>query len=140
MGNYIYSDHRTIKVIPLLLEVILEFVYGPCLENQILIGKKQEFIRCLNKILECKDLGNYSGFHTEVKAQLNMLAAASDVLLAVADIKDSDHAKETLPILINELNIENLVEKMVDIYIFKIGGTKQIKYIYDHTIVCNHFG
>lgn len=64
---------------------------------------------------------------------------ASEVLLAVADIKDDKKAKTSLPILIEQINVENLVEKMVDIYMFKIGGTPEIKYNYDHTIMCSHF-
>lgn len=33
LGPYIYSDFRTYKLVPLILDTIVEFIYGPCIEN-----------------------------------------------------------------------------------------------------------
>jgi len=33
LGDYVFSDFRTYKLIPLLLDTIIEFIYGPCLQN-----------------------------------------------------------------------------------------------------------
>lgn len=41
--------------------------------------------------------------------------------------------------MINELNIFNLIQKMVDIYIFKIGGNQNLRKVYEFNLVCNHF-
>ena len=68
-----------------------------------------------------------------------MFAAASDVLYAVSDIKDLNRAKQVLPIVIEHINVKNLVEKMVEIYMYKIGGTPEIRYNHDHTILCGHY-
>lgn len=42
--------------------------------------------------------------------------------------------------MLNELNIPNLVQKMTDIYIYKIGGDPKKKQIYDYNMQCTHFG
>lgn len=68
LGNYIYSDERTYKVIPQLLETILQFVHGPCIENQMFLGKWRLFLDALNFLLEQKELGNYSSFQHEALA------------------------------------------------------------------------
>lgn len=68
-----------------------------------------------------------------------MLSMASEVLYAVSDIKDLAKAREVLPIVIDHINVQNLVEKMVEIYMYKIGGTPEIRYIHDHTILCKHY-
>ena len=33
LGDYVFSDFRTYKLIPLLLDTMIEFIYGPCIEN-----------------------------------------------------------------------------------------------------------
>ena len=33
LGQYVYSDFRTYKIIPLLLDTIIEFIYGPNIDN-----------------------------------------------------------------------------------------------------------
>jgi hypothetical protein len=37
-------------------------------------------------------MGNYSGIHQEAKSQLAILFSASQILLAIVDIKDKDEA------------------------------------------------
>ena len=52
LGDYVLSDFRTYKLIPLLLDTIIEFMYGPCIENQLFIGKWSKFIRVLNSLMD----------------------------------------------------------------------------------------
>lgn len=41
--------------------------------------------------------------------------------------------------MLDELNIPNLVQKMTDIYIFKVGGDPDRKKIYEFNKQCTHF-
>lgn len=75
---------------PLLLDTIIEFIYGPCLENQLFVGKWKKFISILNTLMDQEEMGNYSGIHQEAKAQLAMLFSCSQVLLAIVDIQDPE--------------------------------------------------
>ena len=33
LGKFVFSDFRTYKLIPFLLDTIIEFIYGPNIEN-----------------------------------------------------------------------------------------------------------
>jgi hypothetical protein len=77
--------------------------------------------------------------HQEAKAQLKILNSCTNTLLAVIDIKDKERAAEIHNIILDEIDIQNLKDKMVDIYLYKIGGSNEKKRIYDFDIVCNHF-
>lgn len=83
-----FSDFRTFKLVPILLDTLIEFIYGPCIENQMYLGGWKKLISVLNSLIDQKDYGNYSGIHQEAKAQLQILNSTCSVLLAVADIKD----------------------------------------------------
>ena len=89
--------------------------------------------------MQLDDMGNYSGIHQEAKAQLKILFACSNILLAILDIKDKEKATEIHKIVLGEIDVENLVSKMVDIYLFKIGGSKEKKEIYKFNKICKHF-
>ena len=51
LGDYVFSDFRTYKLIPILLDTIIEFIYGPCLENQIFLGKWKKLINVINTLI-----------------------------------------------------------------------------------------
>ena len=140
LGQYVYSDFRTYKIIPLLLDTIIEFIYGPNIDNQIFLGKWKKLIIILDRLMKFKETGNYSGIHQEAKAQLKILNSCSNTLLAIVDIKDPDRAKEIHEIILQEIDVENLRDKMVDIFLYKIGGSPEKKKIYDYDIFCNHHG
>lgn len=74
--------------------------------------------------MQLDEMGNYSGIHQEAKAQLKILFACSNMLLAIIDIKDKEKATEIHKIVLAEVDVSNLMKKMVDIYLFKIGGSK----------------
>lgn len=93
LGEYIFSDQRLFNIIPTLMETMLEFVYGPCVENQIFLCSWRKFMQVLDFFLCAEDLGNYSGLQLESHSKLRMLAATSELLLATSDIKDPKLAK-----------------------------------------------
>jgi hypothetical protein len=33
VGDYVFSDFRTFAMLPLMMDTLIEFIYGPCLEN-----------------------------------------------------------------------------------------------------------
>lgn len=59
--------------------------------------------------------------------------------MAIIDIKDKEKATEIHKIVLGEIDVENLMSKMVDIYLFKIGGSKEKKEIYKFSKICNHY-
>ena len=63
LGDYCLSDFRTYKLIPVILDTINEFMYGPCVQNQLFIGKWSKFIRVVNSLMDQREMGNYSGIH-----------------------------------------------------------------------------
>lgn len=84
-------------------------------------------------------MGNYSGIHQEAKAQLAVLYSCSQVLLAIVDIKERETALACHEIVLQEIDTQNLVNKMVDIYIYKIGGSEAMKKVYQYEIMCTHW-
>ena len=63
LGEYVFSDFRTYKLIPLILDTMVEFIYGPCLENQIFLGKWKKLFSVINSLMNISEVGNYSGIH-----------------------------------------------------------------------------
>lgn len=59
--------------------------------------------------------------------------------MAIVDIKDPEKARRTHKVIMNEISIENLIKKMREIYIFKIGGDPERQMIYDFNQQCNHY-
>jgi hypothetical protein len=47
------------------------------------------------------------------------------VLLAIIDIKDPVQAKKIHEIILDQIDVMNLRDKMVEIYLFKIGGSPE---------------
>jgi hypothetical protein len=103
------------------------------------LGRWKKLIIVLNFLMRFKETGNYSGIHQEAKAQLKILNSCSNILLAIVDIKDKEKAKEIHHIILNEIDVQNLRDKMVDIYLFKIGGSDEKKRVYEYDIICNHY-
>jgi hypothetical protein len=33
LGDYVFADYRTFKILPMLMDTLIEFIYGPCLKN-----------------------------------------------------------------------------------------------------------
>ena len=33
LGDYVFSDYRTFKLLPILMDTMVEFMYGPCIAN-----------------------------------------------------------------------------------------------------------
>ena len=139
LGKFVFSDFRTYKLIPFLLDTIIEFIYGPNIENQMFLGRWKKLIQKIDFLMQLDDMGNYSGIHQEAKAQLKILFACSNILLAIIDIKDKEKATEIHQIVLGEIDVDNLMSKMVDIYLFKIGGSKEKKEIYKFNKTCNHY-
>ena len=139
LGDYVFSDYRTFKLIPYIMDTMIEFIYGPCIENQQFLGGWKKLMSVINTLMDQKEMGNYSGIHQEAKAQLTILHSCSQVLLAITDIKHEEIAKKTHMLILAEIDIQNLINKMVDIYIYKIGGSEEKKRIYDFDIKCSHF-
>ena len=139
LGNYVFSSYRAFKLIPLLIDTTIEFIYGPCMENQIFLGRWKKFIKVLNTLICDKGYGTYQGVYQEAKAKLVYLSSVSQVLLAIVDIQDQEAAKEVHEIVIDQLDIDNLINKMIDIYIFRIGGCDELRHNYDFNIICNHW-
>lgn len=90
-------------------------------------------------LMSFKESGNYSGIHQEAKAQMKILNSCSNILLAIVDIKCKHNARKIHEIILNEIDVQNLKDKMVDIYLFKIGGSEDKKRIYEYDICCNHY-
>lgn len=41
--------------------------------------------------------------------------------------------------ILNEINIQNLISKVVDIYVNRIGGTPEMRDVYEFNLICGHF-
>ena len=63
LGDYVFSDFRTFRLIPVMIDTICEFIYGPCIENQTFLGSNKKFISILNTLMDQKEMGNYAGIH-----------------------------------------------------------------------------
>jgi len=94
LGDFVFSDYRTYKLLPLLMDTMIEFIYGPCIKNQKFLGGWKKLISTVNSLINQQEMGNYSGIHQEAKSQLAILFSASQVLLAICDIKDPDEARK----------------------------------------------
>jgi len=51
LGDYVFSDYRTFKLIPMLMDTLIEFIYGPCIENQKFLGGWKKLISIINSLI-----------------------------------------------------------------------------------------
>ena len=58
------------------------------------------------------------------------------MLLAIVDIKNPETAKRVHRVILAELDISNLVRLYVEIWAYRIGGTEEMKYIYEYDKCC----
>jgi hypothetical protein len=140
MNQFLFSAYRTNKLIPAILDTFIEFLFGPCEENQAFLGGNKKLISVLNDLISHKDMGNYSPNHLQSKARLGIIHRVSRVLLAIVDIKDAEVAKRVHAVILAELDISNLVRLAVEIYASRIGGTAQMRYHYEYDMQCDHAG
>jgi hypothetical protein len=140
VGDYIFSAYRTFVLIPAIVNTFTEFLYGPCLDNQIFLGNNKKFISVLNELISQKEMGNYSPLHKECKSRLVFMHRISQVLLAIVDIKDEEQATKAHAVILTEINIQNLINKCVEIYMSKIGGTPELFHTYNYNRRCDHVG
>jgi|APSaa5957512535_1039671.scaffolds.fasta_scaffold72149_2 hypothetical protein len=63
LGDYVFSDFRTFKLIPLVMDTMIEFIYGPCIKNQEFLGDNKKLITTLDSLIDQQEMGNYSGIH-----------------------------------------------------------------------------
>jgi len=74
IDNYVFSAFRTYKLIPVILDTLVEFLYGPCEENQMFLGENKKFIATINLLMAQKDMGNYSGLYSEARSRLTIFS------------------------------------------------------------------
>ena len=74
------------------MDTMIEFIYGPCIQNQKFLGGWKKLISTINSLINQQEMGNYSGIHQEAKSQLAILYSATQILLAICDIKDPTEA------------------------------------------------
>lgn len=99
-----------------------------------MMGNWKKFISTLNTLMDQKEMGNYSGIHPEAKAQLAILYSTTQVLLAVCDIKDEKIAMRVHMNVLNQIDVKNMIKKMVEIFQYKIGGNDAKLRVYDFNI------
>lgn len=51
IGDYVFSDFRTFKLVPLMLDTMIEFIYGPCIANQEFLGGWKKLIMVINTLM-----------------------------------------------------------------------------------------
>ena len=59
-------------------------------------------------------------------------------MLAIVDMKDPEMAQIVHNVMLDELDIENLVKKITDIYSYRVGGDPERKLIYEFNKMCTH--
>jgi hypothetical protein len=139
MGKYVFSAYRTNTLIPAILDTFIEFLYGPCLENQQFLGGNKTLICVLNDLIVHEDLANYAPNHLQSSARLRILHRVSKVLLAIVDIKDEEASRRVHEVVLAELDTSNLVRICVEIYANRIGATEEMLHAYDYDMRCDHY-
>ena len=84
-------------------------------------------------------MGSYYPTIQEVQAKMEILYHTSRVIFAICDIKDPEKAKQAHLVLIEEIDINNMIKKMAEIYMNKIGGSDAMTYNYDFNMYCTHY-
>ena len=51
-----------------MMDTMIEFIYGPCIRNQVFLGESKKFISVINTLIDQPEMGNYSGIHQQAKA------------------------------------------------------------------------
>ena len=129
-GDIIYSDHETIQLINQGFITLTELCVGPCRENQILLGSRRMMFKMINNLLK----RNYNfNIKEETQCKKNLLLCRAISFLKT--LLNHETFIEYSSILLDELDIYLLVEKLMDIYHTKIYPN--IDYLYAGKL-CKH--
>jgi len=112
-------------------------LYGPCVSNQIILGKWRKLYKVINSYLS-EDMGYYIPNTTELRAKLKILHQSTILLLALVDVEDPALQQEIIENMIGEIDLKNLKGILVDIFKYKIGGNQERLRYYFQGKVCDH--
>lgn len=84
-------------------------------------------------------MGYYAANTTELKAKLGIMKSSTDLLLALVESVDPAFKLSILEEMVPEICVENLMDKMVDIFHFKVGINDKKQRIYYSSKKCYHY-
>lgn len=130
IGQEIYENPRGLNIISQCIKTLIALSIGPCCQNQKQLGRNNRLMNFLNNILEQKLIGDV--LENEQKAKL--LFHLSRLLLALingytGEKKGEKCAKKSMIYcLANELNFQQVSDKMTAIYAIVIKNQKDLLY------------
>lgn len=77
-----------------------------------------------------QDLGYYSVTTTLLHSKISIFTKCTNLLLALIETESAEFKKAQMEEMINQIDIENLKRKMVDIFTYKIGVSSKRERIY----------
>ncbi|CAG9330938.1 unnamed protein product [Blepharisma stoltei] len=91
-GPYISDDYEARKLIPQCLETLIDACRGPCVENQLLVGKRRKFYKFINMALSLKIENRLfeDYFQSSIRLLSTLLEGELDIGIATMMIEEID--------------------------------------------------
>ncbi|CDW75428.1 cation channel family protein [Stylonychia lemnae] len=140
MNLQIYQDQYSsflYQTVQQVLDTLIDFLYGPCRQNQQILGNWAKFCKTIDYYLS-QDMGYYSGTTVEQMGKLRIYSSCTKLLIALIETDDNLFRYQQFLELTKSISVENLIQKMVEIFIYKIGCEKKKQKLYRSNKQCNH--
>ena len=118
--NSIFYNMKTLELINQCFLTLSDYCFGPCKENQILLGSRRNLYKMINNLLK-------NDFNFIVKEEINQKKNLflCHLIHFLKSLTSRETLKEVGEILIEEIEANFLIEKLIDIYVMKIKPNKE---------------
>jgi hypothetical protein len=72
----IFSTFITYETIPQVFETLVDFLYGPCVDNQLILGRWHKFYKIIDYFMS-QDCGHYMAITPQNKTKLKIMHLCS---------------------------------------------------------------
>jgi hypothetical protein len=121
----LYMTTKQPSLEPLLKAVVntlTEFVLGPCRDNQRMLIEHKKTIETINAILNIElSLGNANSYNESLSFKVDLL---SEAVIFIESLIVGNDDSDSLDSLLDALNKDGLVNKLIEIYMCKVKGKK----------------
>ena len=118
--NSIFYSLKTLDLINQCFLTLSDYCFGPCKENQILLGSRRNLYKMINNLLK-------NDYNFIIKEEINQKKNLffCHLIHFLKSLTTRETLKEVGEILIDEIEANFLIEKLIDIYVMKIKPNKE---------------
>jgi hypothetical protein len=120
---YLSNRHQVLEdLLKSVINTLTEFVLGPCRENQSILIEHKRALETINCIINSElSLGNPDSYNESLFFKVELL---SEAVIFIESLIVGNEDNDNLNTLLDSLDKDGLVNKLIEIYMTKVKGKK----------------